>query len=40
MIIFEQKDFMKKNGFKLDGNSKEVEIGVKLLEVRYSKKIL
>ena len=33
------KRFYERNGFKLDGNSKEIEIGVKLLEVRYSKRI-
>lgn len=34
------KRFYERNGFKLDGNFKEIEIGVKLLEVRYSKRIL
>lgn len=34
------KRFYERNGFKLDGNSKEIKIGIKLLEVRYSKKIL
>lgn len=40
MIIFEQKKFYERNGFKLDDNSKEIEIGAKLLEVRYSKKYI
>lgn len=34
------KKFYERNGFKLDDNSKEIEIGAKLLEVRYSKKYI
>lgn len=33
------KRFYEKNGFVLDGHSQEIEIGKKLLEVRYSKNI-
>ena len=33
------KRFYEKNGFVLDGHTQELEIGVKLLEVRYAKKL-
>lgn len=33
------KKFYEKNGFTLDGHTQEIEIGTKLLEVRYSKDI-